>query len=117
MLDMKFVRENPQVIKQNLERRGDEAKIPWVDELLENDSRWRSLRTEADTLRSKRNKLTEQIAQARRQGQDTSLLVRDAEQIPDQIKTLEKESVDLDGKITNTLMQLPNIMHESVPVG
>ncbi len=117
MLDMKFVRENPQVVKQNLERRGDEAKIPWVDELLENDRRWRSLRTEADTLRSKRNKLTEQIAQARRQGQDTTQLVKEAEQIPDKVKTLEKESADLDSKIANTLMQLPNLIHESVPVG
>lgn len=117
MLDMKFVRENPQVVKQSLERRGDEAKIPWVDELLENDRRWRSLRTEADTLRSKRNKLTEQIAQARRQGQDTTQLVKEAEQIPDKIKTLEKESADLDSKIANTLMQLPNLIHESVPVG
>lgn len=117
MLDMKFIRENPQVIKQNLERRGDEAKIPWVDELLENDRRWRSLRTEADTLRSKRNKLTEQIAQARRQGQDTTQLVKEAEQIPDKVKTLERESADLDSKIANTLMQLPNLIHESVPVG
>ena len=117
MLDMKFVRENPQVVKQNLERRGDEAKIPWVDELLENDRRWRSLRTEADTLRSKRNKLTEQIAQARRQGQNTTQLVKEAEQIPDKVKTLEKESADLDNKIANTLMQLPNLIHESVPVG
>ncbi|MGD0688709.1 MAG: serine--tRNA ligase [Candidatus Bathyarchaeia archaeon] len=117
MLDMKFVRENPQVVKQNLERRGDEAKIPWVDELLENDRRWRSLRTEADTLRSKRNKLTEQIAQARRQGQNTTQLVKEAEQIPDKVKTLEKESADLDSKIANTLMQLPNLIHESVPVG
>ena len=117
MLDMKFVRENSQVVKENLTRRGDEAKIPWVDELLENDRKWRSLRTEADTLRSKRNKITEQIAQARRQGQDVSQLVKEAEQIPDQIKTLEKEVADLDSKIANTLMQLPNIMHESVPVG
>jgi seryl-tRNA synthetase len=117
MLDMKFVRENSQVVKENLTRRGDEAKIPWVDELLENDRKWRSLRTEADTLRSKRNKITEQIAQARRQGQDVSQLVKEAEQIPNQIKTLEKEIADLDSKITNTLMQLPNIMHESVPVG
>ena len=117
MLDMKFVRDNPQVIKANLTRRGDDAKIPWVDELLENDRKWRSLRTQADTLRSKRNKITEQIAQARRQGQDVSQLVKEAEQIPDQIKTLEKEIADLDSKIANTLMQLPNIMHESVPVG
>ncbi|MGA8905372.1 MAG: serine--tRNA ligase [Candidatus Bathyarchaeia archaeon] len=117
MLDMRFVRDNPQVIKANLTRRGDDAKIPWVDELLENDRKWRSLRTQADTLRSKRNKITEQIAQARRQGQDVSQLVKEAEQIPDQIKTLEKEVADLDSKIANTLMQLPNIMHESVPVG
>jgi seryl-tRNA synthetase len=117
MLDMKFVRDNPQVVKANLTRRGDDAKIPWVDELLENDRKWRSLRTQADTLRSKRNKITEQIAQARRQGQDVSQLVKEAEQIPNQIKTLEKEIADLDSKITNTLMQLPNIMHESVPVG
>ncbi len=117
MLDMKFVRDNPQVVKANLTRRGDDAKIPWVDELLENDRKWRSLRTQADTLRSKRNKITEQIAQARRQGQDVSQLVKEAEQIPDQIKTLEKEVADLDSKIANTLMQLPNIMHESVPVG
>jgi seryl-tRNA synthetase len=117
MLDIKFVRENPQVVKQNLDRKGDQAKIPWVDELLENDRMWRSLRTEADTLRSKRNKLTEQIAKARRQGQDTSQLVKEAEQIPDQVKMLEKETAELDSKITNTLMQLPNIMHESVPVG
>ena len=117
MLDMKFVRENPQVVKQNLERRGDEAKILWVDELLENDSRWRSLRTEADALRGKRNKLTEQIAQARRQGQDTTQLVKEAEQIPDKVKILEKEIADLEGKVANTLMQLPNLIDESVPVG
>jgi seryl-tRNA synthetase len=117
MLDMKFVRENPQVVKQNLDRKGEQAKIPWVDELLENDRRWRSLRTDTDTLRNKRNKLTEQIAKARREGQDTSQLVKEAEQVPDQVKTLEKETAELDSKITNTLMQLPNIMHESVPVG
>ena len=117
MLDMKFVRENPQLVKQNLERRGDEAKIPSVDELLENDRKSRSLRTEADTLRSKRNKLTEQIAQARRQGQDTTQLVKEAERIPDKVKTLEKEYADLDSKIASVLMQLPNLIHESVPVG
>jgi seryl-tRNA synthetase len=117
MLDMKFVRENPQVVEENLKRRGDEAKIPWVDELLENDRKWRSLRTEADTLRAKRNKITEQIAQARRQNQDVSQLVKEAEQIPSQIKKLETDIADLEGKIANTLMQLPNIMDETVPAG
>ncbi len=117
MLDIKFVRENPEAVKENLRRRGEEARIPSVDELLDNDRKWRSLRTEADSLRSKRNKLTEEIAQLRRRGQDASNLVKEAEQIPDQIKTIEKETAELDNKIMGTLMQLPNIMHESVPFG
>lgn len=117
MLELKFVRENAAIVKENLTRRGDEAKMAWVDQLLENDRRWRGIRTEADNLRSKRNKLTEQIAQARRQNKDTSQLVKEAEPIPDQIKTREHEGEELEGKITETLMQLPNIMHESVPVG
>ncbi len=117
MLDIKFVRENPEAVKENLRRRGEEARSPSVDELLDNDRRWRSLRTEADSLRSKRNKLTEEIAQLRRRDQDASNLVKEAEQIPDQIKTIEKETAELDNKIMGTLMQLPNIMHESVPFG
>ena len=117
MLDMKFVRENPDIVKDSLKRRGDEAKLIWVDELLENDKKWRGLRTEADSLRSKRNKLTEQIAQARRQKQDASQLVKEAEQIPERIKAIENEASELEGKITNTLMQLPNIIHETVPFG
>jgi seryl-tRNA synthetase len=117
MLDIKFVRENPEAVKENLRRRGEEARIPSVDELLDNDRKWRSLRTEADSLRSKRNKLTEEIAQLRRRGQDASNLVKEAEQIPDQIKTMEKETTELDNKIISSLMQLPNLMHESVPFG
>jgi len=117
MLDIRYVRENPNLVKQNLKRRGDDGKIPWVDELLANDAKWRSLQSEANNLRSKRNKLTEEIAQLRRNGEDTSKLVKEAEQIPEQIKGLEKETAELESKITNTLMLLPNIIHESVPVG
>ena len=117
MLDIKFVRENPEIVKDSLKRRGDLDKIPWVDELLKNDRTWRSLQTEANNLRSKRNKLTEEIAKLRRQGQDASKLVKEAEQIPDQIKDLEKKTDELERKVTNTLMNLPNILHESVPFG
>ena len=117
MLDIKFVRENPEIVKDNLKRRGDLDKISSVDELLENDRTWRSLQTEANNLRSKRNKLTEEIAKLRRQGQDASKLVKEAEQIPDQIKDLEKKTDELERKVTNTLMNLPNILHESVPFG
>jgi len=117
MLDIKFVRENPDIVKDSLKRRGDLEKIPWVDQLLENDRAWRSLQTEANGLRGKRNKLTEEIAKLRRQGGDTSQLVREAEQIPDQIKDLEKRIEELNLKVVDMLMNLPNILDESVPLG
>lgn len=117
MLEMKFVRENPGAVRENLERRGNPEQVAWVDRLLENDKNWRSLRTQADNLRSKRNKLTEEIAKLRRQKTDTAELVKQAEQIPDQIKAIENQTQEIEGQITTTLMQLPNIIHESVPIG
>jgi len=117
MLDIRFVRENADVVKGNLRRRGDEGKVAWVDELLANDTKWRSVQSEANNLRSKRNKITEQIAQLRKKGEDASNLMKEAERIPDQIKTLEKQTAELEEKITLVLMQLPNIMHDSVPFG
>ena len=117
MLDMKFVRENSDLVKQSLQRRGQSDKVQSVDQLLENDRSWRSLQTEANNLRNKRNKLTEDIAKLRRQGEDASKLVKEAEQIPDKIKELEKKTSELESSIKETLMNLPNILHESVPFG
>jgi len=117
VLDIRFVRENPDVVKENLKRRGEEGRIASVDELLADDAKWRSIQSEANNLRSKRNRITEQIAQLRKRGEDTSNLMSEAELIPDQIKSTEREATELEGKITTALMQLPNIMHESVPFG
>ncbi len=117
MLDMRFVRENADLVKENLKRRGEIDKVPWVDQLINDDKKWRSVQSEANNLRAKRNKLTEEIAQLRRKGQDTSSLVKQAEQIPDQIKELEQQTAELEKKVTSALMSLPNIMHESVPFG
>lgn len=117
MLDMRFVRENPELVKESLQRRGDLDKLQSVDQLLEEDKNWRSLQTEVNNLRNKRNRLTEDIARLRRQGGDASKLVKEAEQIPDQIKELEKETDELERRVTDTLMNLPNILHESVPFG
>lgn len=117
MLDIKLVREQPDVIRESLKRRGDLDKIPWVDQVLEDDRNWRTIQTEANDLRSKRNKLTEEVAKLRRQGKDASQLMKEAEQIPDTIKDLEKKTAELESKVTEKLMNLPNILHESVPFG
>jgi seryl-tRNA synthetase len=117
MLEMKFIREHPEIVKADLERRGAIDKLAWVDEVLQNDQKWRSLQVQANALRQQRNKLTEQIAKLRKQGQDATPVMHEAEAIPDKIRELEQEAGNLRERIDQTLMQLPNIMHESVPAG
>lgn len=117
MLDIKFVREHPDVVKENLRRRGDVDKITWVDQLIEDDKKWRLVQTEANNLRKKRNQLTEEIAKRRKSGNDSSDLVLEAGQVPGKIKELEARTAELEGKVTDVLLRLPNIIHESVPFG
>ena len=117
MLEMKFIREHPEIVKADLEWRGAVDKLAWVDELLQNDQKWRSLQVQANALRQQRNKLTEQIAKLRKQGQDAAPVMREAEAIPDKIRELEQKAGNVRERINQTLMQLPNIMHESVPTG
>ncbi len=117
MLEMKFIREHPDTVKADLQHRGAVDKLAWVDELLQNDQKWRSLQVQANGLRQQRNKLTEQIAKLRKQGQDAAPVMREAEAIPSKIRELEQEAGNVRERINQTLMQLPNIMHESVPTG
>ena len=117
MLDIKFVRDSPDIVKESLKRRGIPEKCDMVDEVLRDDKEWRRIQTETNNLRGKRNKLTEQIAKARRQGEDVSSLVSQAETIPAEIKKLEDESQTLENKVTNILLTLPNIIDVSVPFG
>lgn len=117
MLDIKLVRENPQVVKSDLSRRGDLAKAGWVDELLRLDAEWRKELTEVNKLRELRNKITEEIGRLRRSGQDASAKMREADAIPAEIQEKEKAIAEHRGRIDYILMRLPNPMHESVPQG
>ncbi len=117
MLEMKFIREHADTVKADLNRRGAVDKLAWVDELLQQDQRWRSLQAQANALRQQRNKLTEEIAKLRKEGRDAAPVMREAEAIPDQIRELEQETGNIRERINQILMQLPNIMHESVPTG
>jgi len=117
MLDIKLVRDNPEIVKESLRRRGDQTKIQLIDEMLRDDKDWRRIQNEANNLRGKRNKLTEEIAKLRRTGGDVSALVGQAENIPVEIKKLEDESQRLERNVTNILLLLPNIIDNSVPFG
>ena len=117
MLEIRLIRESPDQVKKNLEHRGMLEKIMDVDRLIQLDAEWRKGLAEVERLRRRRNEVTQAIAQARKRGNDSTQLMKEAETIPGQIKTLE-EKVDEYGKqAEQILLNLPNLMHETVPVG
>ncbi|MBR4719924.1 MAG: serine--tRNA ligase [Lachnospiraceae bacterium] len=119
MLDMKFVRENPDIVKQNLKNKFQEEKLPLVDEVIELDARSRAAKQEADDLRSNRNKISKQIGALMAQGKK-----EEAEEIKKQVTAnserlaeLEALETELSEKVTNIMMVIPNIIDPSVPIG
>jgi len=117
LLDIKLVRESPEVVKESLRKRGLTEKLGQVDLLLRLDAEWRRLQAEADQLRKRRNEVTAAIAEARKKKQDATALMKEAEAIPEKIKSLEARIDAEREKIDNILLNLPNIIHDSVPFG
>ena len=117
MLDIKFVREHPDAVKKDLQKRNDREKLDWVDNLLENDIEYRKLLQENQALRQSRNTITEEINKLRKQGQDIQKKVQEAKELPEKIKQSDEALQQLKEKIDYYLMRIPNILHESVPAG
>ena len=119
MLDLKFVRENPDIVKQNIKNKFQDAKLPLVDEVIELDAKNRATKAEADTLRASRNKLSKQIGALMGQGKK-----EEAEEVKHQVaegakrlaelEVLEKEYEE---RILKIMMTIPNIIDPSVPIG
>jgi len=117
MLDIKLVRESPEKVKESLRKRGLTERLAEVDRLLQLDAEWRRLQAETDQLRKKRNEVTSAIAEARKKRSDTSVLMKEAEAIPEKTKILETRIGEERAKIDQILLNLPNIIHDSVPFG
>nr|MDO8099035.1 serine--tRNA ligase [Candidatus Njordarchaeota archaeon] len=117
MLDIKLIRDHPEIVKNNLKKRGDIEKIALVDELVELDKKWRENKKRVEELRHRRNVVSKKIAELKRSKQDISKQVEESQRIPREIKKLEEDAVTLEEKIRFILMRLPNILHDSVPVG
>ncbi|MEN3035568.1 MAG: serine--tRNA ligase, partial [Candidatus Methanosuratincola sp.] len=117
MLDIRVIRENPEAVRSNLARRNDQEVLKLYDELLVEDREWRRLFTEVSNLRASRNRVTEEIARMKKQGLDASDKIREAEEIPRRIKTLESEMEAHRRRMDEILMRLPNTMDDSVPYG
>ena len=117
MLDIKFVRENPEVVRKDLEKRNEKEKLEWLDDLLKSDVEYRRLLQYNQELRRKRNEITDDINKLKKQGLDIKEKVQEAKELPEKIKQSDEKTEELRQKIQYYLMRLPNILHESVPVG
>jgi len=117
LLDIKVVRENPEVVRESLRKRGLPDKLDQVELLLKLDTEWRRLQAEADQLRKKRNEITAAIAEARKKKQDARALMKEAEVVPEKVKGVEARIDEEKEKVQNILRNLPNLIHDSVPFG
>ncbi len=115
MLSIKFVRENPDLCKENMKKKGLDHKI--VDDFLKKDSDWRKLRGSIDSLRAERNKVSEEINKAKKAGKDAKKFIEKAKSIPKEIKSFEEKQETIQKKMIDLLTKIPNIMHKSVPLG
>ena len=114
MLDIKFIRENPELVKQGIENKNEKNRI---DELLEIDRRRRDIIIQADELKSKRNQVSAQIPQMKKSGQDVTGVLTEMKRVSDQITELDSNLRNVESELENLLMYIPNLPHASVPVG
>ena len=119
MLDLKFVRENPDIVKQNIKNKFQDKKLPLVDEVIALDEEARKVKQEADNLRAERNKISKQIGALMAQGkkeeaEETKKLVTEKS---DYLAKLEEKEAELNEKVKTIMMTIPNIIDPSVPIG
>ena len=119
MLDIRFVRENPDVVKHNIRNKFQDDKLPLVNEVIELDEKSRELKTKGDILRAEKNKLSKQIGACMAQGMkdEAEELKRRVSADAKELEAMEKEQAELDEKIKKIMMTIPNIIDASVPIG
>ena len=119
MLDIKFVRENPEIVKQNIRNKFQDEKLPLVDEVLELDKRNREIKQEVEALRAERNKLSKEIGGLMKQGkkEEAEEVKRQVAASADRINELSAEEAEVEEKLKTNMMVIPNIIDPSVPIG
>ncbi len=119
MLDLKFLRENPEIVKQNIRNKFQDQKLPLVDEVIALDAKSRSAKMEADRLRSERNRLSKQIGalMGQKKVDEANALKAQVTAESEHLAELEKQEEELSRRITEIMMTIPNIIDPSVPIG
>jgi len=119
MIDIDFIRENPEAVKENIKKKFQEDKVGLVDEVLKFDEKWRKIKYEEDRLRKQRNDISKEINQKKkaREDEEAKKLIEKAKSIPEEIEKYEKDRKELKDKVDEIMYKIPNIIHHSVPVG
>lgn len=119
MIDIKFLRENPEAVKENIRKKFQDSKLPMVDEVIVLDAERRKAQQEADELKAAKNKIAKQIGALMGQGKKEEAEEKKKEVAADaqRLAQLEKKQAELEEKVTNIMMVIPNIIDPSVPVG
>ena len=119
MIDIKFLRENPEIVKENIKKKFQDYKIPMVDEVIDLDAQSRKTKQEADDLRAARNRISKEIGGLMAQGKKEEAEAKKSEVAAGAKRLAELEALEgeLQEKITKIMMAIPNIIDESVPIG
>ena len=119
MIDIKFLRENPEIVKENIRKKFQDNKLVLVDEVLELDIKCREAKLNGDTLRAERKTLSNQIGGFMKNGQkDKAEKIKEqVNEVNEKLEENEKLELEYSEEIKNRMMKIPNIMHESVPIG
>ncbi|MFQ6065151.1 MAG: serine--tRNA ligase [Candidatus Bathyarchaeia archaeon] len=117
MLDINLIREHPDVVRDSLKRRGDTEKLRMLDELIECDKKWRQALTNLNKLRHEKNVITTEIAQLKKEGKDAKKKIEQVDEIARKIQELKEEVDRSKEKMNRLLLRLPNLLHDSVPLG
>ena len=119
MIDIKFLRENPEIVKDNIKKKFQDAKLPLVDEVIELDIKNREAKLNGDNLRAERKSLSSEIGNLMKQGKkdEAESIKNKVQEINEKLEENEKAEVEYSEAIKEKMMKIPNIMHESVPIG
>jgi seryl-tRNA synthetase len=114
MLDLKFIRENPELVKQGIKNKNETDRL---DDLLNLDEQRRELILKTEELKHKRNQVSSQIPQMKKAGQDVTNILAEMKTVSDKISSLDSQLREIESKIEDILLYIPNLPHDSVPVG
>jgi len=117
MLDIKFIRENVELVKDNMKKKNLSDKVSYVDEVLKLSDKWKETKQKIDQLRSERNRLSQEVNKAKKEGKDIKPILKEVSEIPSKISKLEESLSKFQENIDELLIGIPNIMHKDVPIG